>query len=107
MDAKIQKEKIYLTLGREEIMIHVPFSVVIEEIQPRLRNARFYPVRLTIREEQVLNAVLAGKSNKQIASEMHVTERTVKFHVSSLLLKNKAGSRQQLLGIYANAEGER
>lgn len=100
-------EKIYLTLGRGELLIHVPFRVVFEQIRERSRNGRFFPVELTKREEQVLKGVLDGKANKEIATDLRLSERTVKFHVSSILLKNKVGSRLQLQGIYANAEGER
>jgi DNA-binding NarL/FixJ family response regulator len=34
-----------------------------------------------------------GKSNKQIAAALSITERTVKFHVSSIFTKLRAGNR--------------
>jgi len=54
--------------------------------------------KLTKREWQVLNGINRNLSNKQIASELNLSERTVKFHVSSLLVKFGARSRLQLLG---------
>jgi NarL family two-component system response regulator LiaR len=36
-----------------------------------------------------------GKTNKEIAAELVVTERTVKFHVSSILRKLNASNRTE------------
>ena len=54
-------------------------------------------VRLTRREEEVLNGILRSLANKEIASELNLSERTVKFHVSSLLAKFKVRGRMELL----------
>jgi DNA-binding CsgD family transcriptional regulator len=44
-------------------------------------------VKVSRREQEVLDCVLQGCANKEIASKLNVAERTVKFHVSSLLAK--------------------
>jgi len=44
-------------------------------------------VKISRREQEVLDGVLQGLGNKEIASRLNVSERTVKFHVSSLLAK--------------------
>lgn len=54
-------------------------------------------VKLTRREEEVLDGVLRSLANKEIASELNLSERTVKFHVSSLLAKFKVHSRMELM----------
>ncbi|HEY2118491.1 MAG TPA: LuxR C-terminal-related transcriptional regulator [Candidatus Acidoferrum sp.] len=54
-------------------------------------------VRLTRREEEVLDGVLKSLANKEIACQLNLSERTVKFHVSSLLAKFKVRSRMELL----------
>jgi len=54
-------------------------------------------VKLTRREEEVLEGVLRSLANKEIASELNLSERTVKFHVSSLLSKFKVHSRMELM----------
>ncbi len=54
-------------------------------------------VRLTRREEEVLDGILRSLANKEIASELNLSERTVKFHVSSLLAKFKVRGRLELL----------
>ncbi len=73
----------------------------------------FFPVvngltkmpRLTATEKRVLDCVLEGMSNKELAAKIGVCERTAKFHVSSLLRQFKVQSRydlQQRLTLAAN-----
>jgi DNA-binding CsgD family transcriptional regulator len=54
-------------------------------------------LKLTRREKEVLDGVLRSLANKEIASELNLSERTVKFHVSSLLAKFKVHSRMELM----------
>lgn len=44
-------------------------------------------VKVSRREQEVLDCIMLGSSNKEIAAKLNVAERTVKFHVSSLLAK--------------------
>ncbi len=44
-------------------------------------------IQLTRQEERVLQLVAKGASNKEIAEQLCVSERTAKFHVSNLLRK--------------------
>ena len=44
-------------------------------------------VKVSRREQEVLGGILHGRTNKEIASKLNLSERTVKFHVSSLLAK--------------------
>ena len=48
---------------------------------------------LTQREQEVLEHITAGRSNRQIASELGISEHTVKFHVSAVLGKLGVSSR--------------
>ena len=58
---------------------------------------------LTLREREVLETLARGLGNKQIAAELGVSERTVKFHVSSLFAKLGAGNRTEAVTIAARA----
>ena len=53
-------------------------------------------VRVSRREQEVLDGVLQHLANKEIAARLHVSERTVKFHVSSLLAKFGVSNRVAL-----------
>ena len=55
--------------------------------------------RLSPREREVLRLVAAGRSNKEIAAELKVTERTVKFHVTAIFNKLGAENRAQAVSI--------
>lgn len=58
----------------------------------------------TLREKEVLLLIADGKSNKEIADELHISIKTVKTHVSNLLLKCALEDRTQL-AIYAHRKG--
>ncbi len=62
------------------------------------------PEALTDREAEVLRLLARGKANKQIASNLYVSEKTVKAHVSSILMKLGVQSRTQA-ALYAVRAG--
>ena len=49
------------------------------------------------REQETLEALLENLSNKEIASKLNISERTVKFHVSNLLSKFGVRRRADLI----------
>jgi NarL family two-component system response regulator LiaR len=53
------------------------------------------PEALTARETEVLELLARGYANKQIASRLYVSEKTVKAHVSAILRKLGVQSRTQ------------
>ena len=60
------------------------------------------PEPLTPREMEVLDLLSKGLPNREIASRLYITERTVKFHVSSLLHKLGATNRTEAVTVAAN-----
>ena len=59
---------------------------------------------LTDREGDVLRLLAQGKANKEIAAELTIGEKTVKTHVSNILLKLDVRSRTQA-ALYAAQHG--
>jgi DNA-binding NarL/FixJ family response regulator len=55
------------------------------------------PGTLSRREREVLESLLRNLSNKEIASQLNISERTVKFHVSNLLAKHGVRRRADLI----------
>jgi DNA-binding CsgD family transcriptional regulator len=54
------------------------------------------PTSLSARQREVLHAVMCNRANKEIASKLNITVRTVKFHISTLLSKFGVESRADL-----------
>lgn len=63
--------------------------------------ASHYLGLLSDRERDVAKAVAAGKSNKEVAKELDITERTVKAHLSAVFEKLQARDRLHLVLILA------
>jgi DNA-binding NarL/FixJ family response regulator len=59
---------------------------------------------LTPREQQVLQLISRGNSNREIAEALEIAEKTVRIHVSSVLEKMGARDRTQA-AIYAIQRG--
>ncbi len=57
--------------------------------------------QLSAREDEVLRLLAQGLVTKQIASSLGITERTVKFHVASILVKLGANNRAQAIALAA------
>lgn len=56
---------------------------------------------LTEREREVLNLLAQGMPNKEIASHLVISERTAKFHVSSIMSKLGATNRTEAVTLAA------
>jgi DNA-binding CsgD family transcriptional regulator len=54
------------------------------------------PAPLSPRQKEILQSVVRNQANKEIASNLNITVRTVKFHISSLLSKFDVQSRGEL-----------
>jgi len=74
----------------------------VESILPELRGCKSLEceVEISHRQRQVLDLLLDNLSNKEIASKLFVSERTVKFHVSNLLSKFGVRRRADLVVLW-------
>lgn len=97
----------YLLKGasREEIyqavrVVHSGQSLIQPVIASKLfSHLSHSQEKLSLRELDVLNLVAKGFTNQEIAEKLFITERTVKFHVSSILSKLGASNRTEAVKI--------
>lgn len=69
----------------------VPDAAIVEALSNRQQAIRANP--LTARETQVLLLVASGKSNREIAAELFLSEKTVAHHASNIFTKLDLTSR--------------
>jgi FixJ family two-component response regulator len=69
----------------------------IRQQRADVRDLRDRYESLTSREQEVMQQVVSGLLNKQIAAELKITEDTVKFHRGHIMRKMRAGSLADLV----------
>jgi DNA-binding CsgD family transcriptional regulator len=93
---RAQQPSDYIVLVVPERDLLSPVGDRAEQLLQAGRKAAGSSVNLSLRQREVLDHILQNLSNKEIGARLHVTERTVKFHVSQLLSKFKAKDRVSL-----------
>jgi NarL family two-component system response regulator YdfI len=84
------------------IVLHPDFAErTLAAAPPPVRDGGPSGEPLSPREHQVLQLLAAGLGNKQIASQLNISEHTVKFHVNSIFDKLNASSRAEAVAIGA------
>jgi two-component system, NarL family, response regulator len=86
----------------------MPYQTLVEALERVHRGGRFLPPPvaralasrmpdsdLSAREQEVLRLLANGKSNRDIASLLGITEATVKCHVSAILLRLNVSDRTE------------
>lgn len=96
----------YLLKGspREELfravrVVHEGGSLLEPLVASKLLESVNNPDALTPRQKEVLKLIATGLLNKEIADQLYISERTVKFHVSEILSKLDAGNRTEAVAI--------
>ncbi len=79
---------------------YIEASLALKLTEPQAAS----DVELTAREREVVALVGEGRSNQQIASELVITERTARTHVSNVLRKLRLSSRTQA-ALWATSNG--
>lgn len=94
--------------ARGYVIKGMPYQTLIEALQRVHSGGRFLPPPvaralasrmpdsdLSSRELEVLELLVSGNSNKEIATKLGITEATVKSHVSTILMRLNVADRTQ------------
>lgn len=79
--------EVYITPTLAVAVLHDMAAGPVKRGEPNLLD------ELTPREGQILERVTAGRSNKQIAAELELTEKTVKHYMTNILQKLQVRNR--------------
>ncbi|MDI6880248.1 MAG: response regulator transcription factor [Desulfitobacteriaceae bacterium] len=81
---------------RDEAFLDPALAMSVLSSVRKLSRSMIQEEILTKKEKEVILKVAQGKSNRQIAQELYLSEHTVRNHVSSILQKLNLTSRVQL-----------
>lgn len=88
------------TARRGDVFITPSFAArVISALHAKTaeRRAQRSEVRLSVREEQIVKLLLCGKQNREIASALDLSEKTVKSYMTNLMAKLRARNRLEVV----------
>ena len=93
---------------REQVLIDAIQSALLKNINEQLRKKKIAETKLKLetlspREAQVLDKILNGKSNKVIAKELALSQRTIELHRAHVMEKMDVKSLAELLKITLDA----
>jgi FixJ family two-component response regulator len=94
---------------KDKDLLTVVRAAIERDAVARQEQAKFSEIcaridTLTPREREVLERVVAGKLNKQIAGDLRITEATVKMHRARVMVKMKVQSVAELARLMERCE---
>jgi DNA-binding CsgD family transcriptional regulator/ribosomal protein S27E len=89
-----------LNLGRVTTIVQCANCGVVVET-PKFKRPKTYPEdRITDREAQIAACIVRGLTNTQTANELFVTDKTVKYHLTSVYRKLRVERRSELINLW-------
>jgi len=91
------------TVARGEVLVHPQLarrliSQFSRQTRGRDKSGPYYPYEaLTAREQEVLRLLVRGLRNKEMAARLHVSERTINFHLANIYQKLNVSGRTEAL----------
>lgn len=97
------------SVRNDEVFVSPGFSASLEQQLRSRRNGLVgtTPRKLSRREKQLVQCLLEGKSNREIADTLNLSEKTIKHYMSNLMTKLQVKSRLEVvLAIQSNWHGQ-
>ena len=80
-------------------------KVIVALRDASLRKLAARAIKLSIREDQIVKLLLRGRTNKEIANQLNISEKTVKHYMTLLMQKLNVRNRLEVI-IAAQKLGE-
>jgi len=93
-DATAEELATAIAAARAGLLVLHP-DALKSSTEARAARSRIGPTALTAREQEILEMIAEGMSNRIIANRLGISSQTVKFHVASILAKLGARSRTE------------
>ncbi len=100
----VNHESLHTSLRRIQAMGGTWSIQTRSSVHLRISFPSEQPVELTEREHDILRGVIDGLGNKAIAAQLHISPRTVKFHLDNIYSKLGVNSRTEA-AVYALRHG--
>ena len=81
------------------IRLYFPISQVVQTHEDKINSFKV-KYNLSTREKDVLELLIDGASNAEIADRLYVSENTVRFHVGNILKKTECKSRKEVSALF-------
>lgn len=97
---KVQQEELLTKVkSLQQQLAELTKEVEAYDYKPEKKEFHYPELPLTKREQEVLGLIKQGRTNAQIGEQLYIAERTVKFHVTSILSKLHASTRTEAVDI--------
>lgn len=91
-------EAIDMVLAGQMFVTRQYASQVMNGLRERAkRQALDEAIKLNVREKQIVGHLMQARTNREIAAELHISEKTVKHYMTGLMLKLKARNRVEVV----------
>jgi DNA-binding NarL/FixJ family response regulator len=84
-------------LQRIRIQQKKPADLPLKEIDSNKLGQFSRQYELTRREQEILEILVHGKSNKEISEDLYISTETTKKHIKNIMRKTQARSRLEIL----------
>ena len=94
------KSAIFTVFNNESFVSPEFATKLLSAAQNKTRDAPIPDTRLSFRESQILREVEAGLSNRMVAEKLRISEKTVKYYMSSIMQKYGVNNRVSAVVAY-------
>jgi two-component system nitrate/nitrite response regulator NarL len=94
------KSAIFTVFNNESFVSPEFATKLLSAAQNKTRDAPISDTRLSFRESQILREVEAGLSNRMVAEKLRISEKTVKYYMSSIMQKYGVNNRVSAVVAY-------